>query len=415
MRVLVTLEQRFDRTPDGALWSAEATTHSFYKRYLSVFEEVRVLARVRDVESAPPRSLRVDGDGVTFGALPYYIGPLQYARQLHRLKRALRLAVGPDDASIIRVPSPLGSLLVPILARMDRPICLEVVGDPYDQLAPGATRHPLRPFLRWLYTQNLRRECQMAAASAYVTEHALQARYPPSPGSFTTHYSSVELTPDAFATGPRGPRAQSGPLSLITVGSLALLGKGVDILLEALAICVRNGLDLTLSIVGDGRYRPELEAHALRMGLGDRVLFAGRLPAGQAIRALLEKADMYVHPSRQEGLPRAMIEAMAMALPCIGSSVGGIPELLLPAELVPPNDAPALARKLEEVLTDPMRMVQMSRRNLEFVERFREERLNERRFEFYSKVREYTESWVVRSRRRSKRVAERAVEVENRP
>ena len=72
--------------------------------------------------------------------------------------------------------------------------------------------------------------------------------------------------------------------------------------------------------------RNGLKAKALR----DRVRFRGQLTTPVDVRAELDRADLFVLPSRQEGLPRAMIEAMARALPCIGSSVGGIPELLQP-------------------------------------------------------------------------------------
>jgi glycosyltransferase involved in cell wall biosynthesis len=120
------------------------------------------------------------------------------------------------------------------------------------------------------------------------------------------------------------------------------------------------------------------------------------------VRAALDHADLFVLPSRTEGLPRAMIEAMARALPCIGSTVGGIPELLPPEDLVPPGDAAALARKIREVVCDPDRMARMSARNLEQARQYREDALSGRRIAFYQRVREVTEAW--RDRRRTENV-----------
>jgi glycosyltransferase involved in cell wall biosynthesis len=89
-----------------------------------------------------------------------------------------------------------------------------------------------------------------------------------------------------------------------------------------------------------------------------------------------------------------MLEAMARGLPCIGSTVGGIPELLPAEDLVPPGDAVALAAKIREVAADPERMARMSARNLAKAEEYRDEALRERRLAFYRYVRESTETWI---------------------
>src|SRR4029079_13213441 len=138
---------------------------------------------------------------------------------------------------------------------------------------------------------------------------------------------------------------------------------------------------------GDGRHRAELEARAARLGIAERVRFAGALPAGERVGAGVDAADLFVLPSHQEGLPRAMIEAMARALPCVGSTVGGIPELLPPEAMVPPGDAVALARKLWEVGKDPVRMASMSAQNLETARQYSTEILRPRRISFYRHLR----------------------------
>jgi glycosyltransferase involved in cell wall biosynthesis len=271
---------------------------------------------------------------------------------------------------------------------------VEVVADPYDVFAPGSVKHPLRPVFRWWFSRQLRRQCAGACAAAYVTQYALQRRYPPAPGSFSTYYSSVELPEVAFAAAPRSAHSGKDVIKLIFVGTLAQLYKAPDVLIEAFALCVQRGLDLELVLLGDGKYRASLEARAAALGLGKRVRFLGRLPAGEAVRTELDRADCFVLPSHQEGLPRAMLEAMARGLPCIGSTVGGIPELLSPEEMVPPGDSASLAQKIYEVVTDPQRMARLSARNLHKIQEYRDETLNERRFAFYSHLRETTQAWL---------------------
>jgi glycosyltransferase involved in cell wall biosynthesis len=399
MNLVVTLDCRFDRTPDGLVWTQVQFAHSFWRPYLTVFEHVRVVARVREVPSVPPDWKRADGERVSFAALPHYIGPWQYLLQAQRVRRAAINAVDANDAVILRVSSQIAACVELLLRRTAHPYGVEVVCDPYEIFAPGSVRHPLRPFFRWWFPRQLRRQCARACAAAYVTKHFLQRRYPPALGAFSTSYSDVELPDSAFVSAPRLPRQGVRTFAIVTVGSLAQIYKAVDVLIDAVAACVREGLELKLVIVGDGKHRAELEAQAAKLGLGERVCFRGQLTTGDAVYAQLDQADLFVLPSKTEGLPRAIIEAMVRGLPCIGSTVGGIPELLPPEDMVPPGDVAALARKIREVLTDPERMGRMSTCNLGKAKEFREQILFERRTVFYRYVRERTEVWLKTQRR----------------
>jgi glycosyltransferase involved in cell wall biosynthesis len=181
---------------------------------------------------------------------------------------------------------------------------------------------------------------------------------------------------------------------LVLVGSLEQLYKGPDVLIRAVAECRRNGLECELTVVGGGRHRAELETLVSQCGVREFVRFTGSLPPGQAVRAELDRSDLFVLPSRTEGLPRALLEAMARALPCVGTDVGGIPELLSPEELVPANNEVALAAKLREVLTDPERMTCLSAANLVKAREFHATVLRPRRRAFYEAVRDATRGWL---------------------
>jgi glycosyltransferase involved in cell wall biosynthesis len=392
VNVLITLPHRFDRTPDGAVWTRTAFARPFYSQYLEVFEGVRVAARVRDVESPFPDGRRADGDGVWFHAIPYYVGALQFIARAAEVRSAARRAVEPTEAVILRVESQIATFIEAALRRSGRPYGLEVVGDPYESFAPGCVRHPLRPLLQMYGYVVLKAQCARAPATAYVTENALQSRYPPASGAFSSSYSDAEMPADAYVSQPRKVSGSPRTINLISVGSLEQLYKGSDVLIDAVRACVQGGLDLTVTLIGDGKYRLELERRAGE--LAERARFLGLLPAGAAVRAHLDQADIFVLPSRSEGLPRALLEAMARALPCIGSAVGGIPELLAPEDLVPPGDSTALAQKIREVLQTPGRMVAMSARNLRKSREYCHEILQDRRNRFYRHVKEQTEVWL---------------------
>jgi glycosyltransferase involved in cell wall biosynthesis len=396
MNVTIALEHHFASTPDGQVWTETAFPYRFWKKYLGVFDSVTVLARVRETGKASGTWDLACGPGVTFRRVPDYTGPYQYLAKWLWIRPVIQDAAEGSQAVILRLGSTLGTALERQFRNAQRPFGVEVVGDPYDVFQPGAVAHLFRPLFRKWFTADLRRLCRKACAAAYVTRFALQQRYPCP--AFSTSFSDVEIYPDGLVAAARPMRPNNDqPFRLICVGTLAQMYKGIDVLVRAMAISVHEGWNLTLTIVGEGKHRAELESLANLLGIGSRIRFAGQLPAGHAVRAELDLADLFVLPSRQEGLPRAMVEAMARALPCIGSHIGGIPELLPADCLVPVGDSSALASKLAKVLKDPARLGRMSAQNLARAKEFREELLSSRRVEFLQQVRDKTADWMKQS------------------
>ncbi|MGB8698001.1 MAG: glycosyltransferase family 4 protein [Thermosynechococcaceae cyanobacterium] len=393
MRVLVVIDHRFDRTPDGAVWTQTMFTPSYWQRYLDVFEQVMVVARVRPVAQALPDWVQVNTGSISVQALPYYLGPWEYLQRQHQVMTAARNAFVQGDAVLFYSASPPAQAIAKRLQSLRYPYGVYVIANPYDVFSPGAVRTPLRPFFQWWAPRQLRSLCLKASAAAYITEAALQQQYPPGPTAYVTHYSMAELTDDVFVQEPRTFNANQTTWTLITVGAMSQLYKAQDILIVAIAQCIRQGLDLRLVFVGDGQYRAMLEGQANRLGIGDRCQFCGQLTTGSAVREQLDRADLFVLPSRQEGLPRAMLEAMARGLPCLGSTVGGIPELLLPEDTVPPADIPRLAAKIQEMVTDPDRLSRTAARNLQRAQDFREICIQAQRGAFYKTLRQQTETW----------------------
>ncbi|MFC0509178.1 glycosyltransferase family 1 protein [Micromonospora costi] len=384
-KALVVVEARFTRTPDGAVWTREGPGYSFFTRYLSAFSEVVVIARVTDASSMAPDSHRVDGHRVTVRPVPHYVGPWQYLRRRSAVVRALRGADDPDAVLILRAPTVLGSLMATARARRRLPYVVEVMADPFTVYAPGVVRHPLRPWLRWRYTALLRRQCRTAIGVSYVTEQYLQRRYPIGRHAVTAAYSSVELRPDAFVAEPPLPR-QRDEYVVISVGSLEMLYKGIDTLIRALSRLAAAGVPVRCVHVGAGRQQARLEQLAAQLGVRDRIDFVGSVAAGAQVRLHLDRADLFAMPSRTEGLPKALVEAMARGLPAVGSSVGGIPELLADEDIVPPDDHVALADAIERLLKDPARRARASARNLARARDFSQDTLRGRRDAFYRAV-----------------------------
>ncbi|MDP8992215.1 MAG: glycosyltransferase family 4 protein [Actinomycetota bacterium] len=380
----VVLEQRLLRAGDGSAWTRDSFPREFWSRYRSVFDEVAVVARAETAAEPDPYMRRVDGDGVSLVPVPMYVGPSALARRINSVRKAIAGAVNEADAVVLRAPGTLSNLAFPVVERFGRPLGVEVLGDPLEVFASNVTRHPLRPLLRRWFAGSLRRQCQAADVVCYVTEHTLQDRYPPGRSSFSTWYSTVELPEEAYAPMPPAVRTQP-PFRTVTVASLDHMYKGVDSALAAVAWCPPVPA-FRLDVIGDGRYRRALEARAADLGVDDRVTFMGRLPGPEAVREQLRDADLFLLASRTEGLPRALLEAMALGLPCLATAVGGIPELLDEDSLVPPDASDQLGARVLDVLAEPQRRSRMSARNHLVARSYRAEILAERRLAAYGQL-----------------------------
>lgn len=137
--------------------------------------------------------------------------------------------------------------------------------------------------------------------------------------------------------------------------------KGHDVLLEALVQVMKSGLEFTLVVAGEGSRRSWLEQQAISLGLSPRVQFVGQV---DEVGGLLAAADAVLLPSRWEGLPLVLLEAMVRARPVIASAVGGVPDVIEPGvhgTLVPPGDVAALAAALEHVHRKPDQAWRMGR------------------------------------------------------
>jgi colanic acid/amylovoran biosynthesis glycosyltransferase len=168
------------------------------------------------------------------------------------------------------------------------------------------------------------------------------------------HAVPLGYRPDDATAAARPVREAGAPLTLIVVARL-VPQKGHAVLLEALARLRAGGRDVRLVVVGDGPTSADLHAAVARLGLEGAITWRGVLDEA-GVAAALDRADAFVLPSFAEGLPIALMEAMGRGLPCVATSVHGVPELArdgATALLVAPADADALAAAIARLADDP--------------------------------------------------------------
>jgi len=141
------------------------------------------------------------------------------------------------------------------------------------------------------------------------------------------------------------------PTRLLTVGRL-VYQKGLD--LAARALSELKDLDWGWVISGDGSYRSEMEALCIELGISDRVIFTG-WQTRQQLKDRYHDANLFVFPSRHEGMPNAVLEAMASGLPVVASRIAGNEELVIPGKtglLVPVESISDLRSSLRALIED---------------------------------------------------------------
>jgi sugar transferase (PEP-CTERM/EpsH1 system associated) len=148
--------------------------------------------------------------------------------------------------------------------------------------------------------------------------------------------------------------------AIVTVARLSP-EKDLANLIRATALAAERVRDLRVEVAGNGPCAEELQRLASELGVGERIRFLGEI---RDVPALLARARMFVLPSRSEGIPLTVLEAMACGLPVIATRVGGLPEVVedaLTGVLVPSADPAALAEAVIEIWNDPGRADRMGR------------------------------------------------------
>lgn len=381
--LLVVTEARFLKAPDGSIWTETVADYSFWERYFEYFSKVAVISRLKDVNRVEPSWKRVDGPKAEIIGFPYYVGPVEMLKQAANIRKFIADLGLNFDYVVMRVPSFISTLLWRQLQKSGKPIALEIVGDPWESLSPGTVRSIVRPFVRVYLTSELKHQSKSADAVSYVTSKTLQQRYPST--KFTRSYSSIDL-PESFLLKEPRKFNPSGTIKLINVASMETLYKGHLTQIRALKELIELGYDCTLTLIGDGRCRKRFEKEAESLGIREKIAFLGSLPGKEYIKSHLDSSDLFIFPSLVEGLPRAVIEAMARGLPVIASNVGGIPELLEKEYLVKKTDVKGLVSKVVKTIENPNDLEKMSRKNLEIARNYVESEISKYRNEFYKYI-----------------------------
>ncbi len=379
MSLLIATDHTFIRHPSG-IYDTFCFYRSFFEDYCQVFKTIEVISRVSDQEIIPPGSVRSDGAGVRFTGVSNLRGFQWIARSRDVSNKHLDTALAHADALVVRVPSQLGWWAAKRAIQLRKPYMIEVTGDP-KRTVTNAGGGPHYWLIAQLEAYRLKHIAKYACVASYVSQFYLPKTYPVPPGTPADSISSIRLESREI-THPRIFDSRSGNLRVILVASLFTYKRHIDIL-RACHMALKKGVEVEAHFVGEGPMRSELDALAQRLNIREKIYFHGHIANRCVLKKLLDSSDLFVMSSASEGLPRAVLEAMARGLPVIGTQTPGVEELLRPSELYPVGDFRALAGLLLNLARNPRLLNEISQHSIAVVGQYTRDVLSPKRVRLY--------------------------------
>lgn len=310
----------------------------------------------------------------------YYKTPMDYFKKLNKIKAEVKELLKDIDFCVIRLPSVLGIIAYKEAKRMRVRVFIELVGCPYDALMNyGGIKGYLFMPVMYFNTKKIVKEAKYVH---YVTSNFLQKRYPTS-GKSVGCSDVVINKVDEINLKNRIDKINENKDKYIfgIVGSLNVNYKGHEVSIKALSL-LKDKINFELHFLGNGDKERWIKL-AKKYNIEENIYFDGVLPSGEPVMKWLDNLDIHLIMSKQEGMPRILIEAMSRASISIGSNVGGIPELLDNDCLVEKNDFKRLASKIYKIINDKEYQVEIANRNFNKSKEYTCDKLYNIRKKFY--------------------------------
>lgn len=337
--VAVALEHRFYEYA-GVIYTKMNHDYRYWQRYLESFDHVTVIARSKKVDEYDTKFLKVTGPNVDFVSLPYYVGPQSFLKCFPALVRQ-SLVVALNHRRFILRSGNISNTLWLFLLLLRRPYLREYPGIVKEGVLgfTGATSLFMYSLASLLDNIAKIQGC-LSKANSYVSDAC--ARH------YSTRWNKNNFVFSSFSLQDisccKEDYSISQAFKVCSVGRLEN-EKGYNQLIESL-----TDLNAHLTLIGDGSRRRELESLALTCRV--KVDFTGVITDQRQLHRKVADCDLFVLPSLTEGMPRALLEAMAIGMCCIATRVGGIPEVLPEECLVPVNSPAQLRQRIREIASN---------------------------------------------------------------
>lgn len=370
---LFVFDHKYPKDNEGTYYYSSGFDQDFFSRYLQIFDRFDIFGRSVIINKGT--AIPIDSN-----KLPTKITTIASNKNLLVAYGLLKNDILSHDTVICRMPSLFGTLAIIICKKYKIPYIVEIVACTYDALknSPSWQRRLLAGPAELIYREVLKDN----PYNIYVTKKFLQEKYP----SSGTHIVCSNVTLNEVNKTVLEKRMDKlsrfnkrGKIIIGTTSTLNVDFKGQKYVIQALPRLLEAGYDIEYQMVGDGDGTWLMDI-ATKLCIQDNVKIIGRLNHDDVFK-WLDDIDVYVHPSCQEGLSRAIIEAMSRACPIVACDTGGIHELIEESFIVAKKDVEGIGNALLRVLLSDMSSI--AALNFENSKEYVKSVLYKRREEYY--------------------------------
>lgn len=361
------------------------TTGGLNKEVWSVYldENITLTVFARHCMNSGNSSSLSSQNNVSFKLSKSYNNPKDFLFKRAIIRKELLSFIKNYDGCIIRLPSFLGLIAVDICKEINKPYAVEVVGNVYDALFSYGSI--IAQFLA-SYVHKLNKKAILDSPYAiYVTKFFLQESYPCKNKSISASDVNISVDP-TFSIDKRFKKIENLTFQEIEVGQIGnieVLYKGYEVCFKALSRISTKypNMKIIYSIAGSGSNGKILKIAKKYPSIELRL--KGKLNKIEVLD-FLDNIDIYMHPSFQEGLSRAIIEALSRGCPALTSNIGGTSELIPEKYMHKPGDYIKLSSDIERVINNKEELRSMAQINFNHSKNYLDTILLKKRKKFWS-------------------------------
>ena len=358
-------------------------TNEMLERFFVVVDKIYLLMRTDHIEQTYKERHLIKlelGDNIEVVEMPNPNTPKNFFCN-GSAKAIVRKYVEMADMAFLRIPSIYSNMAANECRKLNKPYLVEVGGCAWDSyFNHSVAGKMMAPIL--YYAQ--KRTVKNADFATYVTTHWLQKRYPTkgeqivASNVYLNHFDDENIENRILRYKKQSPKCYR----LGTIASVDVRYKGQEYIIRAMAKLKREGIIVDYDLVGAGN-PGRLKSLAENLGVDSQVHFKG-VKRHDDIWEWLDTIDIYAQPSKQEGLPRAVIEAMNRGCLAVGSNVAGLPELLEDDMTFKADDVNRIRDVVKKLILEDSHEHRI-RRNYSISKNFKLDLLEKRRREIFCK------------------------------